>query len=80
MIRKFEERVMIKNRIAQGFLVAFTLFTLSPLPALAATDPELETSTDETNGVPLEDVQRFSNALSQIKKYYVNKMELRPNS
>lgn len=78
-MRKFEESVMIKNRIAQGFLVAFTLMLLSPLPVLAdpsadpdlAQDPELTTDSEQANGVPLEDVQRFSNALSQIKKYYV---------
>lgn len=60
---------MFKVKISQGLLVVFTLFLFGPLPALS--DPELEASGEQTNGVPLEDVQRFSNALSQIKKYYV---------
>jgi len=60
---------MIKIKISQCLLVAFTLILFGSLPALSA--PELEADTEQTNGVPLEDVQRFSNALSQIKKYYV---------
>lgn len=57
------------NKLSQSLMVVFTLIVLFPLPALSI--PEQETDSQEANGVPLEDVQRFSNALSQIKKYYV---------
>ena len=43
-------------------LVAFSL--LIPVQSFAAEE--------NTNRIPMEDVQRFSNAISQIKKYYVN--------
>lgn len=33
--------------------------------------PTLQTNEDETAGIPMEDVQRFSNAIAQIKQYYV---------
>jgi carboxyl-terminal processing protease len=60
---------MFKFKPSQSLLVVLTLIVLFPLPALSI--PEQETDSQEANGVPLEDVQRFSNALSQIKKYYV---------
>lgn len=60
---------MFKFKLSQSLRIAFTLIVLCPLPALS--EPEQDTDTTEANGVPLEDVQRFSNALSQIKKYYV---------
>ena len=60
---------MFKFKRSQSLLVVFTLIVLFPLPALSI--PEQETESQDANGVPLEDVQRFSNALSQIKKYYV---------
>ena len=50
--------------------IVATLLTIAlvfPYPALAAeTNP---------NKIPLEDVQRFSNAISQIKKYYVKPVD-----
>lgn len=46
-------------------ILALTLFV--PCQALA--------EADKTQQVPMEEVQRFSNAISQIKKYYVNKTD-----
>lgn len=56
--------------LSRSFLIVFTAILLLPLSTLAAQEPETDAS-EQANGVPLEDVQRFSNALSQIKKYYV---------
>ncbi len=61
---------MYHLNLSRRFLVVFTTILLLPLPTLAAQEPETDSS-EQANGVPLEDVQRFSNALSQIKKYYV---------
>ncbi|CAM4427172.1 MAG: hypothetical protein LEGION0403_FIIPPAGN_01038 [Legionella sp.] len=53
---------------------AFTL--MLPLTAFTADEPEDSTSaSSESKGVPLEDVQRFSNAIGEIKKYYVKQTE-----
>jgi len=62
---------MVKLNSFKGFFCIFTMVLLFPFSLIAA-DAETEAASSEnTNGVPLEDVQRFSNALSQIKKYYV---------
>ncbi len=54
-----------------GLVYAFTLAI--PVIGFAADD----TSTDNTGAkrIPLEDVQRFSNAISEIKKYYVKPVD-----
>lgn len=51
---------------ALGLTLSAALFL--PVPLLAA---ESDESTDPNERIPLEDVQRFSNAIGQIKKYYV---------
>lgn len=56
-------------RLSQSLLVAVTVIVLCPLSAYA--EIETEANNEEVNGVPLEDVQRFSTAISEIKKYYV---------
>ena len=61
---------MFNLHLSRGFLAVFTVVLLLPLPAFAAEASETD-SDQQANGVPLEDVQRFSNAISQIKKYYV---------
>ena len=61
---------MYHLNLSRSFLIVFTAVILLPLPTLAAQESETDAS-EQANGVPLEDVQRFSNALSQIKKYYV---------
>jgi len=52
--------------IKQSALLAFSVILFFPVSSIAAQAGE-----QENKGVPLEDVQRFSNAISQIKKYYV---------
>lgn len=60
---------MFKLRLSQSLPFILTIILFCPVVALS--EPEQSPSDNETNGVPLEDVQRFSNAISQIKKYYV---------
>lgn len=60
---------------AMGLVYAFTLTI--PLASFSAdssaTDPVTEDGTAKK--IPLEDVQRFSNAISEIKKYYVKPVD-----
>lgn len=60
---------MFNVKLSQGLLIAVTVIMLHPFAVLA--EPENDNATDDPNGVPLEDVQRFSTAISEIKKYYV---------
>ena len=60
---------MFKYKMSQGLPFVFTFVLFYPI--LALSDPDQETDQSQTGGVPLEDVQRFSNAISQIKKYYI---------
>ncbi|RUR13642.1 S41 family peptidase [Legionella sp. km772] len=54
-----------------GIVYAFTLAV--PLIGFAADDSATENTTAKR--IPLEDVQRFSNAISEIKKYYVKPVD-----
>jgi carboxyl-terminal processing protease len=58
-----------------GLVYAFTLTV--PLIGFSADDSSTETVTENTSvkKIPLEDVQRFSNAISEIKKYYVKPVD-----
>lgn len=60
---------MFNIKLSQSLLVAVTVIILSPFSSIAASETE-EVAAD-SNGVSLEDVQRFSTAISEIKKYYV---------
>lgn len=60
---------MFNVRLPQSFIVVLAVIILYPLSALA--EAETETGSEEANGIALEDVQRFSTAISEIKKYYV---------
>ncbi|KTD17343.1 S41 family peptidase [Legionella jordanis] len=68
---------MHHKRFCYKALVAL-LTTVLIFPATAFTAEE-ETSTSDdsttTKQIPMEDVQRFSNAISQIKKYYVKPVD-----
>jgi carboxyl-terminal processing protease len=68
---------MTYNKWYAGAMVLMFTTTL-PFSVYGLTQQEAaqqEASTQETNPeIPMEDVQRFSNALSLIKKYYVNKI------
>lgn len=61
---------MIVKKMLSSTL-AFTL--LLPLTAFTADDTNVTDST--TKRIPLEDVQRFSNAIGEIKKYYVKPVD-----
>ncbi len=62
-----QEKNMYNRRIYLSVITALLTTTLSfPLPVFSAPDaPAVH------KPIPMEDVQRFSNALGQIKKYYV---------
>jgi len=49
--------------VTAGFLYSLPSYGLPTLPPKEA---------DGTSGIPMEDVQRFSNAIAQIKQYYVS--------
>ncbi len=58
--------MLTKKLYCSALIATFSAISLLPLRALA--DPE---TNQPTQRIPMEDVQRFSNALSEIKKYYV---------
>jgi carboxyl-terminal processing protease len=60
---------MVKKMLPRTLGIMYALTLMIPLTSFAADD----TTTDTTSGkrIPLEDVQRFSNAIGEIKKYYV---------
>ena len=61
---------MFKTKLySTALTIAVT--TMSFLPVQATALPEKETTQNSNQRIPMEDVQRFSNALSEIKKYYV---------
>lgn len=57
---------------ALGLVYSVTLFL--PINAVSANDNTTPTS-NKSKHIPLEDVQRFSNAIGEIKKYYVKPVE-----
>lgn len=58
---------MIKRTLYTGTLATlFTFFLITPVYAAASEDVS-----NNPQGIHLEDVQRFSNAINEIKKYYV---------
>ena len=61
---------MFKTKLySTALTIAVT--TMSFLPVQATALPEKETTQNSNQRIPMEDVQRFSNAISEIKKYYV---------
>lgn len=66
--RTFEEKFMVSKKLyGSVLLTVFTIFSLFPMRAL----PTEQDNNTTTQQIPMEDVQRFSNALREIKKYYV---------
>lgn len=55
--------------------VAFIFALALMLPLTAFTADETDTNNTNTKRIPLEDVQRFSNAIGEIKKYYVKPID-----
>ncbi|TAL65576.1 MAG: S41 family peptidase, partial [Legionella sp.] len=66
--------MVIKKMLSGTLVLAFTLTLMLPLTAFTA-DESVVTNPTPTKGVPLEDVQRFSNAIGEIKKYYVKPID-----
>ena len=65
----FEENSMFTKKLSCGSLLTIVAaVSFFPLTTIAA-DAEATATTQQR--IPMEDVQRFSNALSEIKKYYV---------
>ena len=66
---------MLKKKVSYSVIMAiFATSSLFPLNLVAAEEEydESHQQSGQTNQrIPLEDVQRFSNAISEIKKYYV---------
>jgi carboxyl-terminal processing protease len=71
----FKEDFMRSKNVYFNTLAAiFTVFSLFPSQALSEPEADAKETTSTVESpqrVPLEDVQRFSNAISEIKKYYV---------
>ena len=61
--------MLSRNFYCNALVTMFTVFFLLPSQALA--EPETTETAQTQQRVPMEDVQRFSNAISEIKKYYV---------
>src|SRR5688572_8035651 len=65
---------MVKKTVPPliGLIYALTL----AVPVLGyAQDTTTEKNSSQSKGIPLEDVQRFSNAISEIKRYYVKPVD-----
>ena len=60
---------MRSEQIKKGFLTSIMAGTLVLLPFQGLTAEE------QTKRIPLQDIQRFSNAISEIKKYYVKPID-----
>lgn len=65
---------MLKKMLPVTLGLVYALTLALPLTALAADEPTTKKEST-TKRIPLEDVQRFSNAIGEIKKYYVKPVE-----
>ena len=65
--------MVMKKILPSALALIFALTLVLPLPAFSAV--ETDTSNTNTKRIPLEDVQRFSNAIGEIKKYYVKPID-----
>ncbi|KTD67508.1 S41 family peptidase [Legionella shakespearei] len=66
---------MVTRKILPRTLaLVYALTLMLPLTAFAASETATDNNTN-TKRIPLEDVQRFSNAIGEIKKYYVKPVD-----
>jgi carboxyl-terminal processing protease len=65
--------MVIKKILPRTLAVVYALSLLLPLTTFAT--EETTTTNSNTKRIPLEDVQRFSNAIGEIKKYYVKPVD-----
>jgi len=64
--------MVIKKILPRTLAVVYALGLVLPLAAYSAAETN---NNSNTKRIPLEDVQRFSNAISEIKKYYVKPID-----
>lgn len=64
---------MVKKILPQALGIIYALTLLTPFTAFSAEEATNQDST--VKRVPLEEVQRFSNAIAEIKKYYVKPVD-----
>jgi carboxyl-terminal processing protease len=70
--------MVIHKRLPRALALVYALTLMLPITAYTANDAvsnENDATNTNTRKVPLEDVQRFSNAISEIKKYYVKPVD-----
>lgn len=70
--------MVIKKIIPRSLALIYAVTLMLPLTAFTADDQvsaDSDTGNSNTKKIPLEDVQRFSNAISEIKKYYVKPVD-----
>ena len=65
--------MVIKKILPRTLAVVYALSLMLPLTVYSA--EETNTNNSNTKRIPLEDVQRFSNAIGEIKKYYVKPID-----
>ncbi|CAM2891889.1 S41 family peptidase [Legionella worsleiensis] len=65
--------MVIKKVLPSTIALFFALTLMLPLTAFTADESDPEKT--NTKRIPLEDVQRFSNAIGEIKKYYVKPID-----
>ncbi|MCL9683354.1 S41 family peptidase [Legionella maioricensis] len=65
--------MVIKKILPRTLAVVYALSLMLPLTAFSA--DETNSNNSNTKRIPLEDVQRFSNAIGEIKKYYVKPID-----
>ncbi|HAZ7571968.1 S41 family peptidase [Legionella sp. PATHC032] len=65
--------MVIKKLFSSTLALVYALTLMLPLTAFSA--EETNTNYTNTKRIPLEDVQRFSNAIGEIKKYYVKPVD-----
>lgn len=63
--------MMSKRILPPALAVVYAYTLICPLPAFCA----VENESDTPQRIPLENVQRFSNAIAEIKKYYVKPVD-----
>lgn len=66
--------MVTRKTLPRTLALVYALTLMLPLTAFAASETATDNNTN-TKRIPLEDVQRFSNAIGEIKKYYVKPVD-----
>ncbi|MDF1756977.1 MAG: S41 family peptidase [Legionellaceae bacterium] len=66
---------MMNYKIITTTLISFIIYIAIPGNAMALPERNSISTNNQEQQIPMEDVQRFSNALSLIKKYYVKEVD-----